>query len=185
MMPATQIKNGMTVVIDNVLFLVTWFQHVKPGKGGAFVKTKLKNVMTGAVLEKTFRAEEELEQAFLEQKKMEYIYRDGENFWFMDTTNFEQHPFSKEVIGEGVKFLKENMQAEVTYYEGKIMGVELPLFVTLEVKETEPGFKGDTVTGGYKPAVLETGTTVQVPLFIKVGDHIKIDTRTEEYIQRV
>lgn len=185
MIPVNEIRNGMTVIFDGNLYLVQWFQHVKPGKGGAFVKTRLKNVKTSAVLEKTFRSNENIEQAFLEEKEMEYSYRDGETLWFMDTTTYEQVPLSFEIIGEGVKYLKENISVKVVYYEGKIIGVSLPTFAELKVIETEPGFKGDTVTGGYKPAKLETGAVVQVPLFIKVGDILKIDTRTDEYIQRV
>ena len=185
MVSTNELKNGMTVAIDKALFMVLWFQHVKPGKGGAFVKTKLKNIRTGAVINRTFRAGEELEQAYLERKPMEYLYQDGENFWFMDTSTYEQHPFCREVVGEGIKFLKENTRLNVTFYEDKVIGIELPTFVELEVTETEPGFKGNTVTGGYKPATLQTGVIVQVPLFIKVGDRLKIDTRTGEYIQRV
>lgn len=185
MISVNEIKNGMTVILDGNLYIVQWFQHVKPGKGGAFVKTKLKNLKTGAVLDRTFRSAETIEQAFLEEKEMEYVYKDGENYWFMDTSSYEQVPLAEEVIGEGVKFLKENTRAMVVYYEGRIVGIELPTFAELKVVETEPGFKGDTVSGGYKPATLETGTVVQVPLFIKVGDVLKIDTRTEEYIQRV
>lgn len=185
MISVNEIKNGMTIIVEGTLYIVQWFQHVKPGKGGAFVKTRLKNLKTGAVLDKTFRSNEEVEQAFLEQKEMEYLYHDGENYWFMDTSAFEQIPLSEDLIGEGIKFLKENTKVKVVYYEGKIVGVELPTFMELKVVQTEPGFKGDTVTGGYKPATLETGAVVQVPLFIKVGDVLKIDTRTGEYIQRV
>lgn len=185
MISVNEIKNGMTVIIEGNLYIVSWFQHVKPGKGGAFVKTKLKNLKTGAVLDRTFRSGETIEQAFLEEKEMEYIYRDAENFWFMDTATYEQIPLAGEIIGDGAKFLKENTKVNVVYYEGKIVGVEMPTFVDLKVVETEPGFKGDTVTGGYKPATLESRAVVQVPLFIKVGDVLKVDTRTGEYIQRV
>lgn len=184
MIPVNEIKNGMTLSIEGNLFIVTWFQHVKPGKGGAFVKTRLKNLKTGAVLEKTFRSVESVEQVMLEEKVMEYLYNDGENYWFMDTSNYEQVPLTKEVIGDGMIYLKENTKVQIVYYEGKIVGVELPTFVELKVLETEPGFKGDTVSGSYKPATLETGEVVQVPLFIKVGNVLKIDTRTGEYIQR-
>lgn len=185
MISVNEIKNGMTIIFEGNLYIVQWFQHVKPGKGGAFVKTKLKNLKTGAVLDRTFRSGETVEQAFLEQKDMEYLYQDGENFWFMDTSTYEQSPLAGEVIGGRAKFIKENTRVKIIYYEGKIVGVELPTFVELKVVETEPGFKGDTVTGGYKPATLETGAVVQAPLFIKVGDVLKIDTRTSEYIQRV
>ncbi len=175
----------MTLSIDGTLFIVQWFQHVKPGKGGAFVKTKLKNLKTGAVLEKTFRSVETVEQVVLEEKIMEFSYSDGENYWFMDTSNYEQVPLTKEVIGDGVIYLKENTRVQAVYYEGNIVGVELPTFVELKVVETEPGFKGDTVSSSYKPATLQTGAVVQAPLFIKVGDVLKIDTRSGEYIQRV
>lgn len=185
MISANEIKNGMTIIFEGNLYIVQWFQHVKPGKGGAFVKTKLKNLKTGAVLDRTFRSGETVEQAFLEEKEMEYLYQDAENFCFMDTSTYEQAPLAGEIIGDGVKFLKENVRVKVVYYEGKIVGVELPTFAELKVVETEPGFKGDTVSGGYKPATLETGAVVQVPLFIKAGDVLKIDTRTAEYIQRV
>jgi len=185
MISVNEIKNGMTIIYEGNLYIVQWFQHVKPGKGGAFVKTRLKNLKTGAVLDRTFRSGETVEQAFLEEKEMEYLYRDAENYWFMDTSTYEQIPLSGELIGDGAQFLKENTKVNVVYYEGKIVGVELPTFVELKVVETEPGFKGDTVTGGYKPATLESGAVVQVPLFIKIGDVLKIDTRTSEYIQRV
>lgn len=184
MISVNDIKNGMTISIDGGLFIVTWFQHVKPGKGGAFVKTKLKNLKTGAVLEKTFRSVETVEQIYLEEKEMEYLYRDGEQLWFMDISNYEQVPLHESVIGEGVSYLKENAKVQVVFYEGKVVGVELPTFVELKVTQTEPGFKGDTVSGSYKPATLETGVVVHVPLFIKEGDVLKIDTRTGEYIQR-
>lgn len=184
MISVNEIKNGMTLSIDGTLFIVSWFQHVKPGKGGAFVKTRLKNLKTGAVLEKTFRSMETVEQVILEEKVMEYLYGEGDNYWFMDTSNYEQVPLTKDVIGDGVIYLKENAKVKAVYYEGKIVGLEMPTFVELKVVETEPGFKGDTVSGSYKPATLETGAVVQVPLFIKVGDVLKIDTRIGEYIQR-
>jgi len=185
MISVNEIKNGMTLSIDGNLFIVTWFQHVKPGKGGGFMKTKLKNLKTGAVLERTFRSVENVEQVMLEEKEMEYLYKDAEHLWFMDTTSYEQVPLSPEVIGDGVGYLKENTRVQVVFYEGKIVGVELPTFVELKVAQTEPGFKGDTVSGSYKPATMETGVVVQVPLFIKEGDLLKIDTRSGEYIQRV
>ncbi len=185
MVSTNELKNGMTVIIDSNLFTVTWFQHVKPGKGGAFVKTRLKNCQTGAVIDRTFRAGEQLERAYLEEKNMEYLYHDGDNLWFMDTENYEQHPLSEKMVGESVGLLKENSKVKVTYYENKVMGVELPTFVELKVVETEPGYKGNTVSGGNKPATLETGAVVQVPMFVKVGDKLKVDTRTGEYVQRV
>jgi elongation factor P len=184
MISVNEIKNGMTLSIDGNLFIVTWFQHVKPGKGGGFMKTKLKNLKTGAVLERTFRSVETVEQVVLDEKEMEYLYKDDEHLWFMDTTSYEQVPIASDVIGEGVGYLKENMRVQVVFYEGKIVGIELPTFVELKVVQTEPGFKGDTVTGSYKPATMETGIVVHVPLFIKEGDLLKIDTRSGEYIQR-
>lgn len=185
MIPINEIRNGMTIVLENNLYTVVWFQHVKPGKGGAFVKTRLKNIKTGAVLEKTFRSNEEIEKAHLEQATMEYLYKDGDKYWFMDHATYEQHPFDKDIIGDEIRFLKENMQVEVTYFEGNVVGAEIPMFVELKVTTTEPGFKGNTVSATNKPATVETGAIVQVPLFIKEGDVIKIDTRTGEYIQRV
>jgi len=184
MISINSIKNGMTIIIGKNLYSVTWFQHVKPGKGGAFVKTKLKNIRTGAVLDKTFRAEEPVEQAFLEQKTMEYLYQDGDLLWFMDTNDYEQMPVAKKVIGRGIKFMKENARVKVDFHEEKIVAVELPLFVKLRITETAPNYKGDTVSGGNKPATTETGAVIQVPMFVKIGDLIKVDTRNGEYIQR-
>ena len=185
MISINSIKNGMTIIIDGNLYSVTWFQHVKPGKGGAFVKTKMKNLKTGAVLDKTFRSEEPVEQAFLEQKTMEYLYRDGDTLWFMDTSTYDQIPVMKKIIGGGIKFLKENARIKVDFHKGRIVAVELPLFIELRITETAPNYKGDTVSGGNKPATTETGAVVQVPMFIKTNDIIKVDTRTGEYIQRV
>lgn len=185
MVSTNELKNGMTVILDGNLFTISWFQHVKPGKGGAFVKTKMKNIQTGAVIDRTFRAGEELEQAYLEEKVMEYLYHDGDNLWFMDSETYEQHPLSEKIVGEKVGFLKENSKIKLTYYENKVIGIEFPTFVELMVVETEPGFKGNTVSGGSKPAILDTGAVVQVPMFVKVGDKLKIDTRTGGYVQRV
>lgn len=185
MVSTKEFRNGMTVIIDKALYIIQWFQHVKPGKGGAFVKTKLKNLKTGGIIDKTFRAGENLEQAYLEQKSMEYLYHDGDNYWFMDKESYEQHPFNKNILGDGVKFLKDNTNVKITFYKNQVVGIELPTFVTLKVGKTEPGFKGDTVTGGYKPATMETGAVIKVPLFVNIGDVLKIDTRTAEYIQRV
>jgi elongation factor P len=171
--------------MDGELYTVIEFQHVKPGKGNAFVRTKLKSVKTGAVLDKTFRAGEKFEQARLETKKMQFLYQEGDLFHFMDTDTYEQLPIQKSKIGEALNFIKENSLLEVEFYEGEPINVKPPIFVELKVEKTEPGVKGDTATGGSKPAVLETGYTVQVPLFINVGDTVKIDTRTGEYITRV
>lgn len=185
MVSTNELKNGMTVIVNGDLYNIIWFQHVKPGKGGAFVKTKLKNLKTGGIVDKTFRAGEELKRAYLEEKSMEYLYHDGDNLWFMDLETYEQHPLSEKVVGEGIGFLKENIKAKVTFYEKEVVDIQLPNFMELVVTETEPGFKGNTVSGGNKPATLETGAVVQVPLFVKVGDKLKIDTRTGGYIQRV
>lgn len=185
MVSTNDLKNGMAVIIDDEIYEVLWFQHVKPGKGGAFVRTRLRNLKTGAVIEKTFRAGEELEQAYIEGKSMQYLYKDGDTFWFMDTNTYEQYPINERIIGDGVKFLKEENIIKVKFYEGRIVGVELPTFVELKVVQTVPGIRGDTVSGGSKPATIETGAVVQVPLFVKEGDIIKIDTRTGEYVARI
>ncbi len=185
MISTNQFKIGMTIELDGILFTIIDFQHVKPGKGGAFVRTKLKNVKTGAVIDKTFRAGEKVELARLDHRLTQYLYSDGSHFIFMDSENYEQHSLTEEQIGETVNYLLENMTAELLMYEGKIIGVELPVFVDLKVVEAPPGVKGDTASGGTKPVTLETGAVVQVPLFIKVGEVVRIDTRTSEYITRV
>ncbi|MDO8886515.1 elongation factor P [Candidatus Oleimmundimicrobium sp.] len=185
MISTNQFKNGMTIELDEILYTIISFQHVKPGKGGAFVRTKLKNVKTGAVIDKTFRAGEKVEQARLESKKMQFLYNDQDMYHFMDTQIYEQIVLSKEQLSEVLLYLKENTEVVVSMYEGNPIGVELPIFVELEVIETEPGVKGDTVSGGSKSAILETGASAQVPLFVNVGDIIKVDTRTGGYITRV
>lgn len=180
-----QFKTGMAVELDDALFFIVDFQHVKPGKGGAFVRTKLKNVKTGAVLDKTFRAGEKFELAHLEKKKMQYLYEDESGRTFMDNENYEQIVINPEQLGDVMKYVKENTDIDVLLYQERPIGVEAPLFVELEVAQTDPGVKGDTATGGTKPATLETGAIVQVPLFVAIGDKIKIDTRTDTYITRV
>jgi len=180
-----QFKNGMAIELDGTLFFIVEFQHVKPGKGGAFVRTKLKNVKTGAVLDKTFRAGEKVELAHLERRKMQYLYKDNNNYYFMDNQTYEQLSLSAEQLGEVTKYLKENTEVELLMYENNPIGVEPPLFVELEVTETDPGVRGDTATAGTKPATLETGAVVQVPLFVQIGDKIKVDTRTNSYITRL
>lgn len=159
--------------------------HVKPGKGAAFVRTKLKNVMTGAVIEKTFSPTEKFEEAVIERREMQYLYNDGELYYFMDTETYEQIPLNYDKVEDAIKYIKENMIVTVKFYKGEAFSVEPPTFVELEVVETEPGFRGDTATGGSKPATVETGAVIQVPLFINVGDKIRIDTRTGEYLERV
>ncbi len=180
-----QFKNGMAVEIDGRLFFIVEFQHVKPGKGGAFVRTKLKNVKTGAVLDRTFRAGEKFEQAHLEHKTMQYLYKDDAGCHFMDNATYEQLMITPEQLGDVMKYVKENTDVDVLTHNDIPLGVEAPFFVELEVAETDPGLKGDTATGGTKPATLETGALVQVPLFVNVGDTLKIDTRTDTYMTRV
>ncbi len=180
-----QFKTGMAIEIGGTLFFIVDFQHVKPGKGGAFVRTKLKNVMTGAAQDKTFRAGEKFELAHLEHRKMQYLYKDGENYNFMDNSSFEQMTLTPEQLGDVMKYVKENTDVDVLMHDGRPIGVESPIFVELEVVETDPGLRGDTATGATKPAKLETGAIVQVPLFVSIGDQLKIDTRTDTYITRV
>ena len=184
MISTNDLRTGMTVEIDGDVFMVVDFQHVKPGKGAAFVRTKIKNVKTGQSFERTFRAGEKLNRATIERKTMQYLYPDGDTYNFMDTQTFEQIPLTTEQLGDAAKFLKENMEVMEMFYEGISIGVELPTFVELVVTDTDPGFKGDTATGGNKPATLETGALVQVPLFININDVIRVDTRTGEYLSR-
>jgi elongation factor P len=172
--------------MEGALWTIIYFQHVKPGKGGAFVRTKLKNVLSGAVLEKTFRAGEKVNDVRLERRPVNYSYTDGHLYHFMDQNTFEMIPLSDEIIGEDqLKYLKENMECEGLVYEGNVLSVELPFFVELEVSETDPGVKGDTAQGGTKPAKLETGAVIQVPLFIEIGDVVKVDRREDKYLTRV
>lgn len=185
MISTNDLRTGVTVEIDGDVFMIVDFQHVKPGKGAAFVRTKIKNVKTGQVFERNFRAGEKLNRAIIERKTMQYLYESGDTYYFMDTQTFEQIPLSREQLGDSIKYLKENMEVMVMFYEGVSIGIELPTFVELKVVETEPGFKGDTATGGSKPATLETGAVVQVPLFINKDDVIRVDTRTGEYLSRV
>jgi elongation factor P len=186
-MPVTtaNFKNGMCIIHDSKRWLIIDFQHVKPGKGGAFVRTKLKELKSGRVVEYTFRAGEKFEDVRLENKKMQYLYNDGDTYYFMDNTDYEQIELAKDFIGETAKWLKENDEVEVMTADGEYLGVEPPMFVELEVTETDPGFKGDTVQGGTKPATLETGAVVQVPMFINTGEKLRIDTRDGRYITRV
>ena len=185
MISTNDLRTGVTVEIDGDVFMVVDFQHVKPGKGAAFVRTKIKNMKTGQVFEKTFRAGEKLNRATIERKTMQYLYSSDDTYYFMDTQSFEQIPLNKDQLGDSIIFLKENTEVLVMFYEGISIGIELPTFVELEVIQTEPGFKGDTATGGSKPATLETGAVVQVPLFINIGDVIRVDTRSGEYLSRV
>jgi elongation factor P len=180
-----QFKNGMAIIYDGKTWVIVEFQHVKPGKGGAFVRTKLKELKSGRVVDITFRAGEKLEDVRLEQKNLQYLYNDGDAYHFMDTESFEQFDLSKDFVGDAAKWLKENDMATVQIAGGEMIGVEAPMFVDLEVTETDPGFKGDTVQGGNKPATLETGAVVAVPMFINTGDKIRVDTRDGRYITRV
>ena len=177
-------KTGVSVEIDGDAYMVVDFQHVKPGKGSAFVRTKLKNVRTGNVLEKTFNAGEKLPKAHLQRKEMQYLYNDGEAYIFMDLESFDQLPITEQQMGDKVKYLKENMNAFVLFFQGNIIGVDIPGQVTLEVVDTEPSIKGGTASGGSKPATLETGAIVRVPFFVNVGDMIRVNTETGEYIER-
>jgi len=179
------LKNGMGLSLPEGLFTVVEFQHVKPGKGPAFVRTKLKNVRSGRQLEKTYRADEKLEQAIIDKRDMQFLYRDGNDYVFMDNADYEQMNIPEGSLGESTKYLKENNAAIIQFYNDEIVGVDLPASVELEVTETEPGMQGDRVSGALKPATLETGVQINVPLFVSQGDRIKVDTRTGEYLTRV
>ena len=184
-MDTSDFRNGISILIDSDIYTITDFQHVKPGKGGAFVRSTLKNVKTGRTIEKTWRAGERMEQAFLERRPMQYLYNDGTEYFVMDPETFEQSSVRKEQIGSGIKYLKENMELSVLNHKDNIIGIEVPSFVELEVTETAGSEKGDTASGGGKPATVETGAVVTVPFFVKQGDKIKIDTRTDQYLERV
>ena len=184
MVSAGDFKNGLTIEYDGKICQIIEFQHVKPGKGAAFVRTKIRNVITGAVVEKTFNPNDKYPTAFIERKDMEYSYSDGDLYYFMDTETWEQLPINKSVLGDNFKFVKENMVCKVLSYKGNVFGVEPPNFVELTVTKTDPGFKGDTATNATKPATLETGAEIKVPLFIDEGEVIQIDTRTGEYMGR-
>jgi elongation factor P len=179
-------RNGMTIQLDGTLYTITYFQHVKPGKGGAFVRTKLKSVLSGAVVERTFRAGEKVDEVRLERRPVQYSYSDGDIYYFMDQQTYEMIPLGEKVIGaDQLVYLKENMECEGLVHGDTIISVELPYFVELEVVETDPGVRGDTATGGTKPAKLETGAVVQVPLFLEEGEVIRVDRREDKYIERV
>ena len=185
MVSAGDFRNGITIELEGNVFQIIEFQHVKPGKGAAFVRTKLKNIKSGGVVEKTFRPTEKFPQARIDRKDMQYLYSDGDLYNFMDVESYEQIALNSETIGDALKFVKENEMVKICSHNGNVFAVEPPLFVELEITETEPGFKGDTATGATKPAVVETGATVYVPLFVELGDKIKIDTRSGEYLSRV
>ena len=184
MLSAGDFRNGSTFELDGNVVSIVEFQHVKPGKGAAFVRAKIKNVMTGAVTERTFNPSDKYQEAFIERKDMQYLYNDGDLYYFMDNETFEQIPINSSVLSDNFKFVKENMVCKVLSYKGDVFGVEPPLFVELVITQTDAGFKGDTATNATKPATLETGAEIKVPLFIEEGEKIKIDTRTGEYLER-
>ncbi|MFQ5809359.1 MAG: elongation factor P [Armatimonadota bacterium] len=180
-----QFKNGLTIELDGKAYQIVAYQHVKPGKGGAFVRTRLKNVETGGVFEKTFRAGAKMPAAHVERRKVQFLYSTGDAFYFMDVDNFDQIELSEEQVGDSKEYLKESDEVGIVRYKGDVIGLELPAAVNLAVSQTDPGIRGDTAQGGTKPAVLETGAVVQVPLFIEIGDVVKVDTRSGEYLERV
>lgn len=184
MISAGDFRNGITFDMDGAVYQIIEFQHVKPGKGAAFVRTKIRNVLTGAVVEKTFSPTDKFPTAYIERKEMQYLYNDGELYYFMDLETYEQIPLNASQLTEAFQFVKENTIVKILSYKGNVFGIEPPNFVELEVTQTEPGFRGDTATNVTKPATLETGAVIKVPLFINVGDVIRIDTRTGEYMER-
>ena len=184
MISAGDFKNGLTLEIDGQVMQILEFQHVKPGKGAAFVRTKMKNVINGGVVEKTFRPTEKFPAARIDRKNSQYLYNDGDLYYFMDPETYDQVMINTEIIGDNMKFVKENEEVKGVSYNGSVFAIEPPLFVELEVTETEPGFAGNTAQGATKPATVETGATIQVPLFVNIGDKVKIDTRTSEYLSR-
>lgn len=185
MVSAGEFRNGLTFEMDGQVMQVIEFQHVKPGKGAAFVRTKLRNVINGSVVERTFNPSDKFESAYVERKEMQYLYNDGNLYYFMDSETDEQTLVNSDILGDDFRFVKENTNCKILSYKGNVFGVEVPLFVVLEVADTEPGVRGDTATNTTKPATLETGATIKVPLFVNTGDTIKIDTRTGEYLERV
>ena len=184
MISAGDFRNGITFELDGNVVSIVEFQHVKPGKGAAFVRTKIKNVITGAVTERTFNPNDKYPTAFIDRKDMQYLYSDGDLYYFMDLETYEQTPINSSVLGDNFKLVKENMECKILSYKGNIFGVEPPFFVELQVTKTDPGFKGNTATNATKPAVLETGAEIKVPLFIDEGEMVRIDTRTGEYMER-
>ena len=184
MISAGDFRNGVTFELDGNVVQVIEFQHVKPGKGAAFVRTKLRNVITGAVVEKTFSPTDKYQDARIDRKEMQYLYNDGDLYYFMDTETFEQVPLGKDIIGDSLKFVKEEMICKINSYKDKVFAVEPPMFVELEIADCEPGVRGDTATGATKNATVETGAVIRVPLFINQGDMVRIDTRTGEYLER-
>lgn len=184
MISCSDFRTGATIEIDNNVWQIVDFQHVKPGKGAAFVRTKMKNVRSGAVVERTFNPNEKFPKARIETSKMQYLYENDGLYNFMDNETYEQSELTAEQLGDAVKYLKENMEINIMFFQGTVMGVDLPTAVELTVVETDPGIRGDTATGGTKPAKMETGCVVRVPLFINIGDVLRIDTRTGDYLER-
>ncbi|MBW2295727.1 MAG: elongation factor P [Deltaproteobacteria bacterium] len=178
-------RNGLKIDLDGSPYVITYFQHVKPGKGGAFVRTKVKNLLNGKSVDKTFRSGEKLKEADVEERTMQYLYKDGEDRIFMDSKNFDQIPITDDVIGDNAKFLLENAEVDVLFWKGNPVNIELPSFVEVVITQSDPGVKGDTSSGATKPATLETGAVIQVPLFLKEGEKVRVDTRTGEYCERV
>lgn len=185
MVSAGEFRKGITIEIDGQVWTIVDFQHVKPGKGAAFVRSKIKNIMTGSVLEKTFNPTEKFENAHVEKKEMQYLYNDGSLYYFMDTETYEQIPLNHNKVEDALPYMKENMNVTIKFFKGEAFSVEPPNFVELQIVETDPGFKGDTATAGNKPAILETGAKIMVPLFINTGEIIRVDTRNGEYMERV
>ncbi|MBI4552930.1 MAG: elongation factor P [Candidatus Latescibacteria bacterium] len=185
MIAATDLRNGMTILVDGDIYLLTECQQVKPGKGSAFVRARMKNVRTGSVIDRTFKAADRVDDVRVERRQVQYQYTDGDLYYMMDLASYEQIPVSASLLGDAVLFLKDNLTLNLLMTEHEVIGMEMPFFVELRVAETEPGIRGDTATGGTKPARLESGAVVQVPLFINVGDMLKLDTRTKTYVERV
>lgn len=185
MIDTSNFKNGLSIIVDGDIYTIVEFQHVKPGKGGAFVRSKLKNVRTGGTIDKTWRAGEKMDQAILERFPMTFSYEQDGEYFFMDQESYEMMPIAKEKIGDGVKYLKDGLEVTALSHQGEIINIDLPITIEAEVVETAPGERGDTASGGSKPATIETGAVVQVPFFINVGEKIKVDTRSGEYLERV
>ncbi|MFH1640404.1 MAG: elongation factor P [Candidatus Omnitrophota bacterium] len=180
-----EVRSGLTILVNGIIYQIIEFQHVKPGKGGAFVRTKLRNLKNSNVQEITFRGDEKIEEAYVDERKIQYLYSSGEIYHFMDQDNFEEITVSKDSIGEKIKFLKDNLNVTALFYKNEILSINLPNFIEFNIVHTEPGIKGDTAKSGTKPATIDTGATVQVPLFVDRGDKIKVDTRTGTYVERI
>jgi elongation factor P len=178
-------KNGLSIIHDGEIFTIVWFQHHKPGKGGAVMRTKLKNLRTGGVIDRTFNAGEKFEQAVLERRPMQYLYKQDSEYVLMDPDSFDQIEIASDAFGSGIRYLKDGMEVSILEHNGKVLGAEVPNFVELEVSDTDPGVKGDTASGGSKPATLETGAVINVPFFVNIGDRVKVDTRSDTYLERV